>query len=148
MDFEQTFNFSSQNELKSNKNFIRSNFTKKLKNVDSNYALKNKKNKDLYRKDTENNNSYGSLTEITEHIYEISNSSESHHEELFDIKISDDNQKHIYSSSSLESIDINSDSMSEKSDKSIDSNNSKYEKLKIDEYGFIINDVFHKKTYK
>jgi len=148
MDFEQTFNFPTQDNLKNNKNFMRSNLTRKLMKTDSNNNLKSKKNKDLYRKDDDNNLSYGSLTEITEHIYEFSSITENNQEELFDVHLTEENQKHTYSSSSLESIDINSESISEKSEKSNESSDPKYEKLKVDEYGFIINDVFHKKTYK
>ncbi|KAG4099592.1 RabGAP/TBC [Neocallimastix lanati (nom. inval.)] len=147
MDFEQTFNFPTQDNLKNNKNFMRSNLTRKLMKTDSNNNLKSKKNKDLYRKDDDNNLSYGSLTEITEHIYEFSSITENNQEELFDVHLTEENQKHTYSSSSLESIDINSESISEKSEKSNESSDPKYEKLKVDEYGFIINDVFHKKTY-
>ncbi|ORX58551.1 RabGAP/TBC [Piromyces finnis] len=136
MDFEQSFSISLKNNLKNNKEFSQ---TKRVfkPNLNKSYSQK----KHLYRKDDENSLSYGSLTELTENVYALSEE-----EEFYEINITED-QKHTYSSSSLESVDINSDSNSEKGENSNDINTSKYEKLKTDEYGFIINDVFHKRTY-
>jgi len=139
MDFEQTFSFPLQSKLKNNKQFMQ---TKRLVRAGSNHSLNYKK--DLYRKNDENVYSYGSLTEISEHVHDGTEHSQ---EELYDININE-NQNQTYSSSSLESIDINSDNNSEKSEKSNDSSDPRYEKLKTDEYGFIINNVFHKRTYK
>ncbi|ORX79072.1 hypothetical protein BCR32DRAFT_301197 [Anaeromyces robustus] len=153
MDFKQTFSISDNVHLKDNKHFMESQYIPKvLIKSKSNHSLnsRNKKNKDLYRKNDDKNYSYSSLSELTEHVYEFSNNiSEENQEELYDININEeDNNNHTYSTSSLESIDINSDSQSEKSNKTNESKDIKYGKLKTDEYGFIINDVFHKKTYK
>jgi len=147
MDFEQTFSLPEQ-KLKNNKYFIQS--SKIITKPEPNHYLNSKtikKNKDLYRKSDEFSLSYDAVTEITEKDNYNSAYEKNQEEDFYEINLTENNQKNTYSSSSLESIDINSDSHSEKSDKSHESNSS-YEKLKTDEYGFIINDVFHKKTYK